>query len=689
MKNFSATTNIANKVRNTRLPRTKPLMPLFECISNSIHSIDDAKKIRLLKENEGEIKIRCIRNGSEEALKEYGENDKFPIKSFEIIDNGIGLNDENLKSFFEADTDHKIEIGGKGVGRFVCLKAFEFLQIESIYVDNHLNKKRTFDFKASKDGFHNFDETDYKNGKLKSLTKIILNNIKQEYQKNLNPELSFIAKEIVSHFQLYFIRDLMPNITIENQDGNYYDLINLFKKDFKEEVKSDDFQIGEELFTVFLTKSQDIQSHKINFCAHNRSVIKEGLYSKIIDLGKNPLQEDDGNKYFYEAYVVGKLLDNSVDIERIGFDFPDDEELLENEENEFDTAKKSLANIRRKAINSIEKILESYLNKIREEKIEKYKPTIYEEYPQYRSTLHYKKEEVSKLPPNLTPEKLDIELYKIDANWRLEVKKEKIELLSDSKDITNHEDYIKKYEKFFTEFNEIGQADLAKYVVHRKTIIDLLENLIESKNENFENEDLIHNIFFPIRTNSDEVTHDKQNLWLIDERLTYHSFLASDKTFNSNKNISSKDTDRSDLLIYNEAFAFSDSKVSPHNSFTIVEFKKPMRNDYKDYDEKKNPIEQVERYIEKLLKGDVIGRNGRKIEVDPKTPFYVYIVCDITPSLENILKRREFHKTPDGKGYFTVKSIYYSAYIEVLTFDKVLIDSRKRNRILFEKLNIQ
>jgi deoxyadenosine/deoxycytidine kinase len=106
------------------------------------------------------------------------------------------------------------------------------------------------------------------------------------------------------------------------------------------------------------------------------------------------------------------------------------------------------------------------------------------------------------------------------------------------------------------------------------------------------------------------------------------------------------------------------------------------------YDEKKNPIEQTERYIDNLLEGKVTGRNGRTVEVTEKTPFYIYIVCDVTPTLEKILKNREFEKTPDGKGYFKVKSKYYSAYFEVVPFVKVLSDAKKRNRILFEKLNI-
>lgn len=679
--NFSPTSNIANKVRNTRLPRTKPLFPLFELISNSFHSIEEAIEKNVIKPNDGIIKIECIRNGSPETLQQLGNIDIYPINSFIVTDNGIGLDEENLKAFIEADTDHKIGIGGKGVGRFVCLKAFKELNIKSFYQENGQIKSVQFDFKPTKEGFHNFSNPE-PNG-ISNGSVIKLNGIKEDYQKALPKELSSIAREIVAHFQLYFITNISPQIIIRNQNNIEFNLGTLFKTEFKSDIKSGNFTIGDTNFKLFLTKSTEFQSHKIHFCAHNRSVITEGLYSKLVDLGKKPIEEDDF-RFFYQAHIVSDILDKNVDTERIGFIFPDGDE---EDEESIDI---NLAKVRRASIKCIEDLLSEYLGNVRELKIESYKPIINEELPQYKSTMHFKAEEVKKLPPNLTKEQLDIELYKIDANWRLEVKEEKIKLLSEDKDITSREDYRVKYEKFLSDFNEIGKSDLARYVVHRKTVIELLEQLIETNGEGkFENEDLIHSVFFPIRTISDEVPYDKQNLWLIDERLSYHSFLASDKTFNSIHEISSTDSDRSDLLIYNEAFAFSDSKKAPHNSFTIVELKKPQRDDYKDYDDSKNPIEQSEKYIELLLDGKVKGRNGRAVEIDRRTAFYVYIICDIRPSLQKILERREFELTPDGKGWFKVKSKFYSAYFEVMPFEKVLDDARKRNRILFEKLKIE
>ncbi len=684
MEKLFATSNIANKVRNTRLPRTKPLMPLFEVVSNSIHSIEDSISKGILEKRKGKITILCIRNGKEETLQELPEIDKYPIHSFEITDNGVGLNEENLTAFIEADTDHKLDIGGKGIGRFVCLKAFRMMKVSSQFLNEEGDTKTiSFDFKATKEGFDNFSKPQL-NGSTFG-TKVRLVEYKPEYQKNLDFDLHSIAREVIAHFQLYFIRKQAPEIILRNQNNVEVNLKKLFALEFKNEVEQDTFEIQEESFTLYLTKSLKIQSHKIHFCAHNRSVIPEGLYSQIVDLGKYSISDEEGNRFYYQAYVVGEILDEFVDTERIGFNFPDG-----NDSDEEESIDLNLAKLRRASIKCIEQILEEYLTEVRNHKVESYRPTINEELPQYRSTLNYRKDEVLKLPPDLPKEKLDIELYKIDAKWRLEVKENKVKLLDEKKDVTNHQEYLVKYEQFLTEFNEIGKSDLARYVVHRKAIIELLEQLIEQNTqEKFENEDLIHSIFFPIRSNSDEVTPDKQNLWLIDERLTYHSFLASDKSFKSVEEVNADQKQRSDLLIYNEAFAFSDSKTSPHNSFTIVEFKKPMRDDYKDYVEEKNPIEQTEKYIDNLLDGKVKGRNGRTVEVNEKTPFYIYIVCDVTPTLENILKRREFEKTPDGKGYFKVKSKYYSAYFEVLPFEKVLDDARKRNRILFEKLNIE
>ncbi len=118
-------------------------MPLFELISNAIHSINERKKEGLMEENEnGRIIVKLIRNGDPAIQEKIQTNDDYPINSIEVEDNGIGMNDVNFRSFIEADTDHKLDIGGKGLGRFVCLKAFKWLSVKSTYKSDNGFRKR-------------------------------------------------------------------------------------------------------------------------------------------------------------------------------------------------------------------------------------------------------------------------------------------------------------------------------------------------------------------------------------------------------------------------------------------------------------------------------------------------------------------------------------------------------------------
>ena len=118
MKTFGL--NLQGRIKNFSLPTNKPLMPLFEAVVNSIHAIKE-KKITDVK-----IDINVIRKSS---LMNDGLD---PIVSFEITDNGIGFNDNNFESFMQSDSDYKADFGGKGVGRFTWLKAFENVKITSV-----------------------------------------------------------------------------------------------------------------------------------------------------------------------------------------------------------------------------------------------------------------------------------------------------------------------------------------------------------------------------------------------------------------------------------------------------------------------------------------------------------------------------------------------------------------------------
>ena len=63
-----------------------------------------------------------------------------------MIDNGSGFNDANYESFQIMDTQYKQDLGGKGLGRFSWLKAFDQVEIDSHYRDGRDLRHRVFDF---------------------------------------------------------------------------------------------------------------------------------------------------------------------------------------------------------------------------------------------------------------------------------------------------------------------------------------------------------------------------------------------------------------------------------------------------------------------------------------------------------------------------------------------------------------
>ena len=113
--------NIKRAVDNIRASTTV-YAPLVEIIVNAIQAIDEAGR------QNGRVSVRAIRNGQSELDGTLPE-----IAGFEIADNGIGFTNEHRKSFDTLYTDHRIAEGGKGFGRFTCLKYFQDIHVDSVY----------------------------------------------------------------------------------------------------------------------------------------------------------------------------------------------------------------------------------------------------------------------------------------------------------------------------------------------------------------------------------------------------------------------------------------------------------------------------------------------------------------------------------------------------------------------------
>ena len=124
--------NIKRAVENIRA-NTTVYTPVVEMIVNAIQAIDESERA------DGKVTVFALRNSQAEIDGSLPD-----VTGFNIQDNGIGFTDEHRGSFDTLYTDHRITQGGKGFGRFICLKYFEGVHVKSVYREGSGFKSRSF-----------------------------------------------------------------------------------------------------------------------------------------------------------------------------------------------------------------------------------------------------------------------------------------------------------------------------------------------------------------------------------------------------------------------------------------------------------------------------------------------------------------------------------------------------------------
>lgn len=216
--------------------------------------------------------------------------------------------------------------------------------------------------------------------------------------------------------------------------------------------------------------------------------------------------------------------------------------------------------------------------------------------------------------------------------------------------------------------------------MRRKAVIDLLEQALAlDENEQYSKEARIHSIICPMQTTSDETKFDDMNLWLVDDRLAYHHFLASDKRIDAIPILDNRVGKRMDIAVFDAALSYA-ADPENINSITIIELKRPQRNDGDN-----DPVLQVLKYVRDIKAGKIKKANGRGLGDVSSVSFYCYVVADLTPSVRESAESRGLTLAQDKEGYFGYNPTY-GAYVEVISYDKLLKDAKQRNRALFDKL---
>ena len=664
--------NIKRAVENIR-SGTTVYTPLVEVIVNAIQAIESKGA------SDGEIEVITIRSVQKEL------DNKIPaVSGFHIKDNGVGFDDDNRDSFDTLYSDYKLSQGGKGFGRFTCLKYFSDLKVESIFESKSGYKLRTFSMGKGKDIIVNEKTKD--SDSCETGTIVSLLNVKQK--KFPDKKLSTIARVLVERLLPYFIDDdyscpkiilkeegegdrIVLNDFISNQLSAQIKEIPLSARDF-DLIGNDEseYQFYVRLFKFYSPKSQ---RSKVSLVAHRREVTDTAIHNFIPEFIEEFYDKSvDGTdnrerNYVVKAYVFGDYLDRHVSLERGGFEFHKDNELV------FGVSQtdieKVAAGIAREAIGED-------ITARQERKKERIHNYVEESAPWHRGSLA--DIDLSSMPYDPSPEEIESRLQKEKFKQEVNIKREVSKLLENS-DIDNLKENVPN---IVSQISKTSRNDLVHYIALRKNVLDIFARSLQvDEDGGYSSEGTVHDIIFPRKGDSEATLFEEHNLWIIDERLNFTNYVSSDNPLNKGNG------DRPDLVAYNKRVMFRGDN-EPSNPVTIFEFKKPQRDDFVNPSSKEDPVQQIVRYVNQVREGKFKTPEGRKILVSDNTPFYGYVVCDLTPKVEKWLDtEKEFKPMPDRLGWFQWRE-NINLYMEVISWDKVLKDADMRNKIFFHKLGI-
>lgn len=555
-----------------------------------------------------------------------------------ITDNGEGLTSKNIDAFFEVATTHKASIGGKGLGRISFLNIANKVEIESVSKDEKL-VKFDFSYDAAKEDISVSDCIN-----VPSYTQITLSELKLTHPKT---QAASCASSLRDKFNLMLFleqRDNKKNISISilvngkesevmcSGDISYLDKIDYDSNGCK--------------FSIYAFKDSEHKGIAISYYADSLQV--------------SSLQVDRNFKPKYVFAITSSFFDERVNPERTQFDFRYHDDSFQTD-SLFVAPSKDFENELKRACLDI---------------VHKHEPNLKEK---NKARLIKLKEQYGYINlEDIDPNDLFFDEKTIIENYRKKVndKEDRLVAMLDMPDIP--------IDRLASSISEQNKHELAKYIFHRDIVAKKGLALTGTK----ENEDVLHNLFFPqkatAKSKNDMLEQGvglyENSIWLLDDKFMSYVYAASDTTMKKiHQEIGDDDSSdpteqRPDLFIlYNAPEASSSFK-----DVVLIEFKKGDIN-YKD---KTSAIDQVDEYKEALM-GMV--KNIRN--------FYCYIICDFDVNdrnIERVMLNRGFTKvfSNDGCMYYgylpgsethvtfvSSKSIFADAVARNETFLNILKNS--------------
>lgn len=660
--------NISGVVKQIK-SRANAYLPLVEAIVNSIDSIRESGR------QDGYVNVIIKRD----CVLELDSDFLAPIQSVEIVDNGIGFTPEHRDSFDTFYSALKLSQGGKGFGRFMFLKYFSSVNVNSVYATQMGLFRRTFDFGTKYDIIINEKNVPIESSPIE--THVFLNNLLEP--KYLDKGIETIARKILENLLVFFINQDLPCPKITIIDSNSGDKVvlneylvgnndivikDINKFSVESAINNQTYNFVVSTFQVFYANNQ---KSKIILTGHNREVTESTLSQYIPEFEDDFYEEEHRGKdvirknYIIVTYVSGSYLDETVSLERETFDFE--------KNNATEMYPLSQTEIERATASIVSALYDNDV-KIREnKKVERIKNYINNYAPWHKQ--YYDSLQLNSVPFHASEEQIELALQKE------KFKKETQNRIAIKEVLAAEDGFEENLSDLVSSITQTSKDDLVHYVCIRREVLKLFQKLLR-RNENGEAEleKEIHNLIFPMGGTSEDTIYENHNLWLLDERLVFSEFIASDRKISSLYSPTEPD-----LVIFDHKRLFRNGDNEYSNPVTVFEFKRPKRTNYAAKDD---PIAQIGNYVEEIRAGKYETPNGiEKVKVNNGTPIYGYLVCDPCAKIDYFAKVHQLTKSPDDEGYYGYHT-GYGMYIEILSYKRLLSNSELRNKIFFSKLHI-
>ena len=289
-------------VNSLQLKEPRAVVPVLECIVNSIQSIqygDAGERIdpEMVSEKSAEGHVTVTVDGPHQMKAPVGEGYTVKPQKIVIEDDGPGFRHIDFESFNRIGTQRKAKLGCKGIGRTSWLRVFRETHVDSVYRngDGALRRRR-FDFSLP-DGITNHSEEDVPLD-TKVSTTVTLDGFREGFD-NFPNKADMLARQIFMHCISFFLSGKCPTITVK---------------------------IGEDSVVVnslYGELDQHVVRRDEKFDGNGLEVLSGNEFKE------EEFTTEDGTPFKYRCFVYSPLLDKHVNLGRSDFDLPKKNRTLE------------------------------------------------------------------------------------------------------------------------------------------------------------------------------------------------------------------------------------------------------------------------------------------------------------------------------------------------------------------------